>query len=277
VEFACRTEFLPLGAYRAIGFAKLTPPSALAAALRVFRPQAASAVASNRDSSSRRLQRSSRVLTSTVTSLAHRVNGEPTEAPLMGFASLQHMPATRVHDPRALPDARCVPSSGFGYPRDGLLPSTPGRASFISTAFLGFPPAEPSPPGRWDGVSPNAGPTCRFDGDLLRRDEAHRPDIAITSSWALALPRSSMIRRGCLANSELVAPLGFCPSRVLLPDALPTGSRPRAPLTRFAETAEAEPAGDLGYRSATDWLNSHPHRQARAAKLSNPHRVLVPA
>jgi hypothetical protein len=64
------------------------------------------------------------------------------------------MPAKRVHNPQALPNARCVPPSGFGYPRGGLLPSTPGRASFISTAFLGFPPAELSPPGRWVGVSP---------------------------------------------------------------------------------------------------------------------------
>jgi hypothetical protein len=55
--------------------------------------------------------------------------------------------------------ARCVPPSGFGYPPGGLLPSTPGRASFIPTAFLGFPlrsvllpgggmrfPSTPNPP-----------------------------------------------------------------------------------------------------------------------------------
>jgi hypothetical protein len=44
---------------------------------------------------------------------------------------------SRVHLPRALP-ARYVPSSGFGYPPDGLLPSNPCRFCFAPAALLGF-------------------------------------------------------------------------------------------------------------------------------------------
>jgi hypothetical protein len=41
---------------------------------------------------------------------------------------------------------RYGPPSGFGYPRDGLLPSRPGRACLIPTALVGFIPSELSPP-----------------------------------------------------------------------------------------------------------------------------------
>jgi hypothetical protein len=34
--------------------------------------------------------------------------------------------------------ARYVPSSGFGYPRDGLLPPSPSRSCFVPTALMGF-------------------------------------------------------------------------------------------------------------------------------------------
>jgi hypothetical protein len=44
---------------------------------------------------------------------------------------------SKVHWPRALP-ARYVPSSGFGYPLDGLLPSNPCRFCFAPAALLGF-------------------------------------------------------------------------------------------------------------------------------------------
>jgi hypothetical protein len=43
----------------------------------------------------------------------------------------------QVHLPRALP-ARYVPSSGFGYPRDGFLPAIPCRFCFAPAALLGF-------------------------------------------------------------------------------------------------------------------------------------------
>jgi len=59
-------------------------------------------------------------------------------APLMSFWSLQHMQDAKVHLTRAL-RARYVPSSGFPfYPRDGFLPSQPGRFYFAPAALLGF-------------------------------------------------------------------------------------------------------------------------------------------
>jgi len=44
---------------------------------------------------------------------------------------------SRVHHSRALP-ARFVPPSGFGYPRDGLLPAVPRRFCLTPAALLGF-------------------------------------------------------------------------------------------------------------------------------------------
>jgi hypothetical protein len=138
-------------------------PSALAATLRDFRSKTVGAVASNRDPIlSSTLQRSSRVLTSTVASPAPRVSersARPLSWALRPYNTCRRRGSTSR---RRKPFARCVPPSGFCYPRDGLLPSTPGRVCFIPTAFLGFPPAERSPPGRWFGVSPKAEPTRRF-------------------------------------------------------------------------------------------------------------------
>jgi hypothetical protein len=39
---------------------------------------------------------------------------------------------------------RYVPPSGFGYPRDGLLPANPRRFCFAPAALLGFSPSEDS-------------------------------------------------------------------------------------------------------------------------------------
>jgi len=55
----------------------------------------------------------------------------------MSFGSLQHMQEAKVHRSRVL-RTRDVPPSGFGYPRDGLLPSHPGRFCFIPAALMGF-------------------------------------------------------------------------------------------------------------------------------------------
>jgi hypothetical protein len=57
--------------------------------------------------------------------------------PLMGFCSLQHFKDPRSTC-RGLKPARYVPSSGFGYPLDGLLPRIPCRFCFAPAALLGF-------------------------------------------------------------------------------------------------------------------------------------------
>jgi len=55
----------------------------------------------------------------------------------MSFGSLQHMQEAKVHGSQVLRTCD-VPPSGFGYPRDGLLPSQPGRFCFIPAALMGF-------------------------------------------------------------------------------------------------------------------------------------------
>jgi hypothetical protein len=138
-----------------------------------------------------------------------------------------------------------VPPSGFGYPLDGLLPSTPGRACFIPTALLGFIPSEPSPLERW---------LPRFHGDrtrvpLARRDfprTSPRTGAPSPDFQALALPTSPWSARRGLTRDRLAAPLGFRPSRVVPPATAP-GFPPGAPLTRFPARHQCHATGTIGY------------------------------
>jgi hypothetical protein len=138
---------------------------------------------------------------------------------------------------RALPSARHVPPSGFGYPLGGLLPSTPGRAFFVPTAFLGFPPAERSPPGRWNGVSP--------------KRRTHMPVFSATCSSAtkrtgrtsqppapgLWPSPESRGRPLVFSLREAGCSLGVFPFQGSTAVRLAAKLSPAAPLTRFAKTA----------------------------------------
>jgi len=55
----------------------------------------------------------------------------------MDFVSLQHLQDSAIYQPRTF-QARFVPSSGFGYPRDGLLSPKPGQPYFVLAALVGF-------------------------------------------------------------------------------------------------------------------------------------------
>jgi hypothetical protein len=68
--------------------------------------------------------------------------------------------ASKVHLPQALP-ARYVPSSGFDYPLDGLLPSIPRRLCFAPAALMGFALRSVSL-GRYPPRFHRDEPTCRF-------------------------------------------------------------------------------------------------------------------
>jgi len=59
--------------------------------------------------------------------------------------------------------ARFGPSSGFGYPHDGLRPSKPGRPCFMPTALLGFfTPFEAFSSQKVpEAVTPPGEPACR--------------------------------------------------------------------------------------------------------------------
>jgi hypothetical protein len=102
-------------------------------------------------------------------------------ATLMSFGSLQHITVSRVHIVRVR-RARFVPSSGFGYPRDGFRPSKPRRPCFMPTALVGFLTpfgAFPSrkvpetitslgePACRWSTVTPSGEPAGRTDRPRL--------------------------------------------------------------------------------------------------------------
>jgi hypothetical protein len=158
--------------------------------------------------SSLRLQRSSRVLTTTVASL-----DEPPKAvigaPLLGFASLQHVPAPRVHLPQAKAIHPLRSACRVWLPSWRFTPLDAWSGLFHPDGVLGIPPTERSPPGRWDEVSLNAEPACRCHRELSPLRRSAPAGIAAADYRALALPRSPMVRRGCLARCALEAPLGF--------------------------------------------------------------------
>lgn len=80
---------------------------------------------------------------------------------------------------------------------------------FHPDGVLGIPPTERSPPGRWDEVSLNAEPACRCHRESSPVRRSTPAGIAAADFRALALPRSPMVRRRCLARDALEAPLGF--------------------------------------------------------------------
>jgi hypothetical protein len=60
-----------------------------------------------------------------------------------------------------LASARYVPSSGFGYPLDGLLPPSPCRPCFVPAALMGFALRSFLLPAGTRRVSAAGEPTCR--------------------------------------------------------------------------------------------------------------------
>jgi len=107
---------------------------------------------------------------------------------------------------------RYVPPSGFGYPPDGLLPSTPRRACFIPTALVGFFPSERSPLAEWRCVLRTNRTRMTLDRRILW--QANPPaGTPIYVFRALTPRKSSLPDAGCLARIQPDAPLGFAPSK----------------------------------------------------------------
>jgi hypothetical protein len=102
-----------------------------------------------------------------------------------GLCSLQHIQAIAVHLPRALP-ARYVPPSGFGYPRDGLLPRKAGPVLFHTGSAPGIRPSELFPPDR----CPTRSRAGRTRMPFLIPDDAasRRPGPESSGFRALTLP-----------------------------------------------------------------------------------------
>jgi hypothetical protein len=117
--------------------------------------------------SSRRLRRSSRVLTSTVASLDGTAEAAATKATLLGFRSLQHLPAKRVHDPRTAP-----PPAAF-------------RLQGLATLLAACSPR-------------------RLVGPLSSRQRSWDSPYGAFSSWALLLPGFSSLRGPHLLKQMLL-------------------------------------------------------------------------
>jgi hypothetical protein len=128
-----------------------------------------------------------------------------------------------IHLERALP-ARSVPPSGFGYPRDGLLPSIPCRSCFIPAALMGFRPSELSPSPRYRAVSDIDAPACCFSCRCSRMPK-HRAGPTGRSFQVLTLAEvpgePDLIRAGIRWMLPWASPF-----QGSLAEALTEGSRP---------------------------------------------------
>jgi hypothetical protein len=178
------------------------------------------------DLSSLQLRRSSRVLRrSHLAGSCHIVTHQ---APLMGFRSLQHIPAERIHSSRAMPDPlrsasrvwlpswRLAPLTawpGLFHPDSarGISPFGAFASPRVADAFprpLDPPAVNParSPPGR----------TCR-------------PERGIPTSGLCPL-RESLVHRRVFSPRRTGCSLGIPPSRALPSDELP-GFHPVSPHT----------------------------------------------
>jgi hypothetical protein len=104
----------------------------------------------------------------------------------MSFLSLQHMQETKVHRSQVLP-TRDVPPSGFGYPRDGLLPSHPRRFCFTPAALMGLTLRSVFLQGGSRRVSATMSP--RAVGSLDISLPKQGPAQTNLDFWVLTLPR----------------------------------------------------------------------------------------
>jgi hypothetical protein len=137
----------------------------------------------------------------------------------MGFGSLQHIKELRS-TARGPKPARYVPSSGFGYPRDGLLPQVPCRFCFTPAALMGFTLRRfPLPQG---STAFQPGRTCL---PLVQRYSCRTKRQIGPPSRGFQVYAC----QDCLATAQRFrltatgASLGFCPSRArhcedLVPD-----------------------------------------------------------
>jgi hypothetical protein len=129
---------------------------------------------------------------------------------------------------RGLCLARCVPSSGFGYPRDGLRPSRPWPVLFRTGSAHGIHPSELPPLKSYLPVSeqnnpPTVSPACIPFAEASGR-------LAGRSSWVFNLfkiPGGSHV----FSTSTAGCSLGFLPSRALHENLGWDFAQP--PLTRF--------------------------------------------
>jgi hypothetical protein len=159
----------------------------------------------------------------------------------MSFCSLQHMQEAKVHLSRIL-RTRDVPPSGFGYPRDGLLPSNPGRFCFIPAALMGLTLRSFLLQGGSRRVSATMNPHAVGSLDIsLPKQGPARTNLDF---WVLTLPESPLPRTARFGAGEAGCSLGIFPSRARDADLDPAFAE--SPLTRFRALHKARAVASQG-------------------------------
>jgi hypothetical protein len=103
---------------------------------------------------------------------------------------------------------RFVPSSGFGYPLDGLLPAKPHRPYFVPTALLGLNPSKRSPLAGWCRVSATTAPTYCLSRAFSTRDKHESAGHTGRSFW-VPVRRESLAPRPVLGANSTGCSLGL--------------------------------------------------------------------
>jgi hypothetical protein len=181
---------------------------------------------------------------------------------------------SKVHLPRAQP-ARSVPSSGFGYPRGGLLPSVPCRFCFAPAALLGFTLRSISLPKGTADVSVRVDPRTVQPASTPDPPERIGPAQTGPGFWGLTLSGVPCERRG-FSSPATGCSHGVRPSRAHHRGPCPGFAR--TPLSRFATVRitphhRRRPRVSLSSRPALPKLT---YRSTRAGR-GDPLRVRAPA
>jgi hypothetical protein len=183
-------------------------------------------------------------------------------APLMGFCSLQHMPATGVHLPRGSP-APLRSASRVWLPSWRFTPPETWPGLFHPDSVPGIPPFGAFPSRKVALVFPPAPNPLAVNPARSPASEAHRPVRRASTSrlWPL---RESLAAPREINPQTAGCSLGIFPFQGHPPSAS-DGLPPAAPLTCFAEcsSANCSTAGTLGYQSAPGWPRLHPPSASR--------------
>jgi hypothetical protein len=151
------------------------------------------------------------------------------------------MQEAKVHGSRVLP-TRDVPPSGFGYPRDGLLPSQPGRFCFIPAALMGLSLRSFLLQGGNRRVSATMSPHAVGSSDIsLPKQGPARTNLDF---WVLTLPKSPWPRTARFGTGTAGCSPGFFPYRARHADLDRTFAR--SPLTRLRASHKARAVASQG-------------------------------
>jgi len=165
---------------------------------------------------------------------------------------------------RTLP-VRYVPPSGFGYPRDGLLPSNPCRFCFAPAALVGLTLRSFLLSKGIQGVSTLEEPTYRFARRYtLCRSTGPARQAAVPGFDPFESPWRP---DACLVHGPLAAPLGLTLLRYSI-EGLDRDFA-RSPLARFSGWTHARPSAS----QSVDQPSHRPHpalRQAARVRMRQP-------